>query len=48
MSPIISVVIPVYNAEKALGKTLESIIQQKYFRLRQAKSIVVCLDYLLC
>lgn len=40
MSPIISVVIPVYNAEKALGKTLESIIQQKYFE----KSEIVLVD----
>ena len=40
MSPLISVVVPVYNAEKTLEKMLESIIQQKYFE----KSEIVLID----
>ena len=40
MFPLISVVIPIYNAEKVLAKTLQSIIQQEGFE----KSEIVLID----
>lgn len=40
MFPLISVVIPIYNAEKVLAKTLQSIIQQEKFE----KSEIVLID----
>lgn len=49
----VSIIVPVYNAEKYLGKTIESILQQEYFKIElilindgsKDNSSRICNDY---